>query len=69
LIQKEISVYRGSVSQAGVPDPSHVLLAMGVPPGEAKGALRFTLGRDTSEEDIDRVIAVFPEVVSRARAA
>lgn len=69
LDEKEISVSTGSACQAGVPEPSHVLLAMGVPPGEAKGALRFTLGRDTSEEDIDRVIAVFPEVVSRARAA
>lgn len=62
LDERGISVSTGSACQAGVPEPSHVLLAMGVDQSEAKGALRFTLGRDTTEADIDRVVAVFPEV-------
>jgi cysteine desulfurase len=69
LDEKGISVSTGSACQAGVPEPSHVLLAMGVGEHGAKGALRFTLGRDTTREDIDTVIDVFPEVVSRALAA
>ncbi len=69
LDDKGISVSTGSACQAGVPEPSHVLLAMGVSDRGAKGALRFTLGRNTTPEDIGRVIEVFPEVVSRARAA
>ena len=69
LDEQGISVSTGSACQAGVAEPSHVLLAMGASPESARGALRFTLGRDTAEEDIDRVIAVFPDVVSRARAA
>lgn len=66
LDEKGISVSTGSACQAGVPEPSHVLLAMGVGDDGAKGALRFTLGRDTTPADIERVIDVFPEVASRA---
>jgi len=67
LDEQGISVSTGSACQAGVPEPSHVLLAMGVAEGEARGALRFTLGRDTTADDIDRVIDVFPAIVERAR--
>ena len=69
LDEKGISVSTGSACQAGVPEPSHVLMAMGVGESGAKGALRFTLGRDTTAEDIDRVIEVFPDVAARALAA
>jgi len=69
LDEKGISVSTGSACQAGVPEPSHVLLAMGVGESGARGALRFTLGRDTTAQDIDRVIDVFPEVVTRALSA
>ena len=69
LDERGISVSTGSACQAGVPEPSHVLLAMGVGESGATGALRFTLGRDTTAEDIDRVIDVFPEVVARALSA
>ena len=59
----------GSACQAGVPQPSHVLLAMGIPENAARGALRFSLGSTTTPSDIDRLIDALPLVVSRARAA
>ncbi|GAA1708767.1 cysteine desulfurase family protein [Isoptericola hypogeus] len=59
----------GSACQAGVPQPSHVLLAMGVPELDARGALRFSLGATSRAADVDRLIAALPQVVDRARAA
>ncbi|MEU2202265.1 cysteine desulfurase family protein [Isoptericola sp. NPDC019482] len=59
----------GSACQAGVPQPSHVLLAMGVPELEARGALRFSLGATSTEDDVARLVAALPQVVERARAA
>jgi cysteine desulfurase len=63
------SVSTGSACQAGVPEASHVLLAMGLPEHEARGALRFTLGADTTEAEIDALVAVLPAVVAQARSA
>jgi cysteine desulfurase len=45
-----------------------VLLAMGLPEAAARSALRFTLGRDTTADDIDALLEVLPDVVDRARA-
>ena len=45
----------GSACQAGVPQPSHVLLAMGLPEAEARGALRLSLGHTSTEADVDAV--------------
>jgi cysteine desulfurase len=59
----------GSACAAGVPQPSHVLLACGVDPADARGALRFSLGRTSTADDVEAVLAVLPEVVARARAA
>jgi cysteine desulfurase len=59
----------GSACQAGVPQPSHVLLAMGVPEEEARGALRLSLGRTSTEDDVDAVLAALPAAVERARRA
>ena len=59
----------GSACQAGVPRPSHVLLAMGIPQERARGALRLTLGDTTTDEDIDAVLEALPGVVERARRA
>jgi cysteine desulfurase len=59
----------GSACQAGVPQPSHVLLAMGVPEREARGALRFTLGDTSSPGDVEQLVAALPAVVTRAQAA
>lgn len=59
----------GSACTAGVPRPSHVLLAMGLGEDVARGAQRFTLGHTTTEDDVEALIAALPEIVSRARAA
>ncbi|SKC34850.1 cysteine desulfurase family protein [Krasilnikoviella flava] len=59
----------GSACQAGVPQPSHVLLAMGVTELDARGALRFSLGATSTRHDVDRLLAALPQVVERARAA
>lgn len=64
-----IEVSTGSACTAGVPQPSHVLLAMGYDEDAAAGSLRFSLGRTTTGDDIDRVLAVLPEVHARASAA
>jgi len=63
------SVSTGSACQAGVPEASHVLLAMGLSEADARGALRFTLGPDTTATEIDALLAVLPGVVDQARAA
>lgn len=70
LLDREgFSVSTGSACQAGVPEPSHVLAAMGVPDAEARGALRFTLGPGVTAADVDALLATLPGVLARARAA
>jgi cysteine desulfurase len=70
LLDREgFSVSTGSACQAGVAEVSHVLAAMGVPVDEARGALRFTLGADTTRDAIDALLAVLPGVVDQARSA
>lgn len=64
-----IAVSTGSACQAGVPEPSHVVRAMGRTEAEARQVLRFSLGRTTADADIDALLAVLPETVARARAA
>lgn len=64
-----VEVSTGSACQAGVPQPSHVLLAMGVGEDDARGALRFSFGHTSTDDDVDRVLEVLPGVVERARAA
>ncbi|WP_448629030.1 cysteine desulfurase family protein [Cellulomonas soli] len=64
-----VEVSTGSACQAGVPQPSHVLLAMGVGEDDARGALRLTFGRTSTEADVERVLEVLPAAVDRARAA
>ncbi len=59
----------GSACQAGVPQPSHVLLAMGVPPDAARGALRFSLGWSSTADDVRALAAAIGPVVERARRA
>jgi cysteine desulfurase len=63
------AVSTGSACQAGVPEASHVLLAMGLAEDEARGALRFTLGPENTEAEVDALLAVLPGVVAQARAA
>jgi cysteine desulfurase len=59
----------GSACSAGVPQPSHVLLAMGRDGDEARSSLRFSLGHTTTEADVDAVVAAIGGCVQRARAA
>ncbi|MBF0672975.1 MAG: cysteine desulfurase [Salinibacterium sp.] len=64
-----ISASTGSACQAGIPEPSHVLLGMGLTEADARSALRFTLGHDSSEADVDALLAALPAAVERARRA
>src|SRR5690606_12960453 len=64
-----IAASSGSACTAGVTQPSHVLIAMGDDPRTARSAVRFTLGRTTTDADIDHALATLPTVVERARAA
>jgi cysteine desulfurase len=62
-----IAASSGSACSSGAVEPSHVLLAMGLPPELAGPSVRFSLGRDTTEQDVERVLEVFPRVVERVR--
>jgi cysteine desulfurase len=66
--QKGIAASSGSACTSGNLDPSHVLLACGLLHEEAHGSLRFTVGRLTTEPDIDYVIDVLPPIVEKLRA-
>jgi cysteine desulfurase len=59
----------GSACTAGVPQPSHVLLAMGADPASARGSLRLSLGHTSVEADVDAALQVLPAAVARARQA
>jgi cysteine desulfurase len=59
----------GSACTAGVPQPSHVLLAMGADTAAARGSIRLSLGRTSVPEDVDAVLGVLPGAVARARQA
>ncbi len=58
----------GSACTSGSLDPSHVLLAIGLPHEIAHGSLRLTLGRDNTEKDVDYVLEQLPKIVERLRA-
>jgi cysteine desulfurase len=59
----------GSACTAGIPEPSHVLLSMGVDEKTARASLRFSLGRDSTKEGIDQLAQALPGVVERALRA
>lgn len=67
LDMKGIAASSGSACTSGSLDPSHVLLAIGLEHEVAHGSLRITLGEDNTEEDIDYLLEVLPEIVSRLR--
>ena len=62
-----IYVSTGSACSTGDPEPSHVLLAMGLSPKEAQGSIRVSLGKDTREEDIDAAVEALRDTVTRLR--
>ena len=66
---KGIAVSAGSACTAGSVEPSHVLVAMGVPLDWAMGAVRSSLGRSTTAEDVDYVVASVTEAARRIRQA
>lgn len=59
----------GSACQSGIPQPSHVLLAMGIDPALARGSIRFSLGWNTTEDEVAKGLEALPAAVERARAA
>ena len=63
-----IAASLGSACASGSMEPSHVLLAMKVPPTALRGAIRFSLSRDNTVDEIDRVLQILPEIVARLRA-
>jgi cysteine desulfurase len=63
-----VSVSTGSACSSGDLEPSHVLIAMGLPTEDAHGTLRFSLGRANTEEEIDTTIDAVARVVERVRA-
>jgi cysteine desulfurase len=65
---KGISVSSGSACTSGATEPSHVLLAMGVPPELAHGSIRFSFGRSNMDEDIDYVIEMLEKEIKRLRS-
>jgi len=69
LDQAGFSVSVGSACRAGVAEPSHVLLAIGLDEAAARSALRVTLGRSTTEAEVDAFLAALPAAVAAARAA
>src|SRR3546814_18884136 len=69
LDARGIECSTGSACNAGVPQASHVLLAMGCTDTEARSSLRFSLGHTSTEADVDAVVEAIGPVVARARAA
>lgn len=68
LDSKGISASTGSACSSASLEPSHVLLALGLSHEMAHGSLRMTLGRGTTDEQIDYVLDVLPEIVARRRS-
>ena len=67
LDAKGIYASTGSACTSATLDPSHVILALGLPYEVAHGSMRFTLGRTTTQEDVDYVIETLPPLVERLR--
>jgi cysteine desulfurase len=68
LDQQGFCASAGSACTAGAVEPSHVLTALGVPPERALGTIRFTVGRGTTQADIDRLLDLLPKMIERLRA-
>jgi cysteine desulfurase len=64
---KGLSVSTGAACSSGAIEPSHVLTAMGLPPEQARSSLRFSLGKQTTESDINFALDIIPETVARLR--
>jgi cysteine desulfurase len=68
LDMQGIAASFGAACQSGATEPSHVLLAMGLTPAEARSSLRLSLSRLTTPEEIDRALGIIPAAVARLRS-
>jgi cysteine desulfurase len=64
-----VAISAGAACASGSIEPSHVLVAMGRTPAEARGSLRFSVGHGNTESEIDRVLAILPDLVARVRSS
>jgi cysteine desulfurase len=64
---KGVAVSTGAACSSGAIEPSHVLLAMGLRNDQARASIRFSLGKQTVDDDIDIALALVPETVARLR--
>jgi cysteine desulfurase len=64
-----VAVSSGAACASGTIEPSHVLVAMGRSPEAARGSLRMSVGYGVDEAQIDRVLAILPDLVERSRRA
>ena len=64
---KGLAVSTGAACSSGAIEPSHVLVAMGLRPDQARASIRFSLGKQTVAGDIDTTLALVPETVARLR--
>lgn len=67
LDMKGVAASTGSACSSTSLEPSHVLMAIGLRPEEAHGSLRLTLGRENTQEDVDYVTSVLPDIVNKLR--
>ncbi len=65
---KGLAVSTGAACSSGAIEPSHVLIAMGLRPDQARASIRFSLSKQTTEADIDFALALVPETIARLRA-
>lgn len=64
---KGLAVSTGAACSSGAIEPSHVLVAMGLPPERARASIRFSLGKQNTAEDVEFALSVVPETVARLR--
>ena len=65
---KGLAVSTGAACSSGAIEPSHVLIAMGLDRDQARASIRFSLGKQSTEADIDFSLALVPDCVRRLRA-
>ncbi len=62
-----VAASTGSACTSGSVDPSHVLIALGLPPEWSHGSLRLTLGKDNNEDDVETILSALPPIVEKLR--
>ena len=67
LLARHLAVSTGAACSSGAIEPSHVLTAMGLRADRARASIRFSLGKQNSDQDIDFALALVPEAVARLR--